>query len=155
MYQRILVPLDGSTLSEAVLPHAEKLARALNVEIVLLHVEVTPAPEFAPRTSPFAPQPEEFKIMHADEKNYLKTMCSKLEHDGLRATYLLREGMVAETIMEAAETMQADVITMTTHGRSGILRLLLGSVAERVVHRSKIPVMLIRPTGNSRKRQDF
>ena len=97
MYQRILVPLDGSTMSEAVLPHAEKLARALNVEIVLLHVDVSPAPIFEPHESPLA-QPEEVKVMHADEKNYLKTVCAKLEREGLRVTYLLRDGIVAETI---------------------------------------------------------
>jgi len=87
MYQRILVPLDGSTTSEAVLPHAEKLARALNVEIVLLHVDVSPAPIFEPNESPFA-QPAEVKTMHADEKNYLKTVCANLEREGLRVTYL-------------------------------------------------------------------
>ena len=130
MYQRILVPLDGSTLSEAVLPHAEKLARALNVEIVLLHVDVSPAPTFDPHESPLGPQPEEVKIMHADEKHYLKTMCSKLESEGLRATYLLRDGMVADTILETAEIEQANLIAMSTHGRTGMLRLLLGSVTE-------------------------
>ncbi len=145
MYQRILVPLDGSTTSEAVLPHAEKLARALNVEIVLLHVDVSPAPIFEPNESPFA-QPEEVKTMHADEKNYLKTVCANLEREGLRVTYLLRDGIVAETILEVAEIERADLIAMSTHGRTGILRLLLGSVAEQVVHHSKIPVMLIRPT---------
>jgi nucleotide-binding universal stress UspA family protein len=145
MYKRILVPLDGSTLSEAVLPHAQKLARALDVEIVLLHVDVSPAPEFDNHTSPFAPQPEEFKKMYVDEKAYIKNMCAKLERDGLRTTYLLRDGAVAETIMEVAEIEKADLIAMSTHGRTGMLRLLLGSVAEQVVHHSKIPVMLIRP----------
>jgi nucleotide-binding universal stress UspA family protein len=147
MYQRILVPLDGSSLSEAALPHAEKLAHALNIEIVLLHVDVSPAPEFDPHTSPFAPQSEEIKKAHADEKIYIKTVCAKLEGEGLRATFLLRVGAVAETILETAETMQTDIIIMSTHGRTGVLRLLLGSVAEKVVHQSKIPVMLIRPTG--------
>jgi len=146
MYQRILVPLDGSIFSEAVLPHAENLARALNVEIVLLHVDASPAPIFDPHESPLA-QSEEIKVIRADDKNYLKTMCAKLEDKGLKVTYLLREGMVAETIMEAAEIEQADLIAMSTHGRTGMLRLLLGSIAEQVVHQSKIPVMLIRPTG--------
>ncbi len=147
MYQRILVPLDGSIFSEAVLPHAEKLARSLNVEIVLLHVDASPAPIFDPHESPLEPPPVEVKVMHADEKHYLKTVCAKLEDNGLKVTYLLREGMVAETIMEAAEIEQADLIAMSTHGRTGMLRLLLGSVTEQVVHQSKIPVMLIRPTG--------
>lgn len=147
MYQRILVPLDGSTLSEAVLPHAEKLARALDVEIVLLFVDVSPVPAFEPQTSPFAPLLEEVKIIRADETSYIKTMCADLERKGLRVNYLLRDGVVADTILEAAEIMQVDLIIMTTHGRTGMLRLLLGSVAEQVIHRSKIPVMLIRPTG--------
>ena len=66
MYQRILVPLDGSTTSEAVLPHAEKLARALNVEIVLLHVDVIPAPHLNLTRVTAPPQPEEVKI-HASQ----------------------------------------------------------------------------------------
>ncbi len=145
MYQRILVPLDGSEMSEAVLPHVRKLAKALDVEIVLLHVEVTAVPEFNPYMDPLAPQTLDVKQMQADEKAYIKQMCGKLENDNLRATYLLREGPVAETILDAAEVMQADIIAMSTHGRTGMLRLLLGSVAEQVVHQSKIPVMLIRP----------
>jgi nucleotide-binding universal stress UspA family protein len=149
MYKRILVPLDGSVISEAVLPHAEELARALDIEIVLLHVEVSPAPEFDPHTYPLAPLPEGVKEMHKVEKSYIKTVCSKLEREGVRATYLLREGPVAETIMDAAEVMQANLIAMSTHGRTGMLRLLLGSVAEKVVHHSRIPVMLIRPAANS------
>ena len=145
MYQRILVPLDGSTLSEAALPHAEKLARALNVEIVLLHVDVSPALTFESQTSPLAPLPEEVKIMRTDEASYIKTMCTGMEHKGLRVNYLFRDGVVADAILEAAETTQADLIIMSTHGRTGLLRLLLGSVAEQVVRQSKIPVMLIRP----------
>jgi nucleotide-binding universal stress UspA family protein len=73
-------------------------------------------------------------------------VCANLEREGLRVTYLLRDGIVAETILEVAEIERADLIAMSTHGRTGILRLLLGSVAEQVVHHSKIPVMLIRPT---------
>jgi nucleotide-binding universal stress UspA family protein len=147
MYQRILVPLDGSNLSEAVLPHAENLARTLNAEIVLLYVDVSPAPTFDLHESPLVPQPVEVKIMHTDEKNYLKTVCARLEHEGLRVNYLLRDGMVADTIIKTAEVEQVDLIAMSTHGRTGMLRLLLGSVTEQVVHCSKIPVMLIRPTG--------
>jgi nucleotide-binding universal stress UspA family protein len=145
MYQRILIPLDGSAMSEAVLPHAKKLSLALNAEIVLLHVEVIPVPEFNAYASPLAPQSEDVKQMHTDEKAYIKHVCVMLESEGLRATYLLREGLVAETILEVAEVMQADLIAMSTHGRTGMLRLLLGSVAEQVVHNSRIPVMLIRP----------
>ncbi len=111
-------------------------------------MDVTPAPEFDPHTPPHAPPTEEIKNLHADEKSYIKLTCAKLEKAGVNATYLLREGPVAETIMEVAEIMQADIIAMSTHGRTGMLRILLGSVAEQVVHESKVPVMLIRPHGD-------
>lgn len=144
MYERIIVPLDGSIFSEAVLPYAKNLAMALNSEIVLLHVEVSPVPEFDPHAPVLSP-PEEIKNIRADVKTRIKAICSSLENDGARANYLLREGPVAETILDVAEIMQADLIAMSTHGHTGMLRLLLGSVAERVVHHSRIPVVLIRP----------
>lgn len=144
MHKRILVPLDGSVFSEAVLPHAKSLAQALDAEIVLLHVIAKPAREFESQASPFKP-PVELKKEKEEFQGYIKTTCSKLEKDGVRATYLIREGVVAETILEAAEVMQADMIAMSTHGRTGLLHLLLGSVAEQIVHRSPILVSLIRP----------
>lgn len=144
MYQRILVPLDGSISSEAVLPHAERLARELNAEIVLLHVRVTPAPQFDTHVSPFAPELKEIRQARADDKFYIKAVCNRLEDDDLRATYLLRDGPVVETIIEVAEVMQADLIAMSTHGKSGAKLLLLGSVTYQVVRNSPIPALVIR-----------
>jgi nucleotide-binding universal stress UspA family protein len=144
MHKRILVPLDGSDFSEAVLPHAQSLAQALDAEIVLLHVIVEPAPEFALPTSPLSP-PIEVKKEKEKSREYIKAVCYKLEQEGLRVTYLIREGAVAETILDAAEVMQADMIAMSTHGRTGLLHLLLGSAAEQVVQKSPILVSLIRP----------
>ena len=145
MYQRILVPLDGSEFSEMVLPHAERLARALNVEIVLLHVDIHTSPDCDPHIPALEPIIEELRRKIAAEKAYLDRICSKMEDKGVRATYLLREGDVVATILETAEIMEADLIAMSTHGRTGVLRLPPGSVAEKVVHESKIPVLLIRP----------
>ncbi len=147
MHRRILVPLDGSDFSEAVLPHAQSLAQALDAEIILLYVVAEPSTEFDPHTSPFSP-PVEIRNTKAEAREYLKAACSKLEREEMRATYLIRDGAVAETILEVAETMQAEMIAMSTHGRTGMLRLLMGSVAEEVVHRSPILVALIRPQAN-------
>ncbi len=144
MYQRILVPLDGSISSEAVLPHAERLARELNSEIVLIKVRVTPAPQFEIRVSPLAPESKRVQQARADDKFYIKSVCNRLEDEGLRATYLLRDGPVAETIIDAAEVMQADLIAMSTHGKSGAKLLLLGSVAYQVVRNSPKPTLVIR-----------
>jgi len=144
MYKGILVPLDGSHFSEAVLPHIQTLAQTLDAEIILLHVNVEPSAEFDPLSSPLSP-PIEIKKIKVKTKEYIKKVCANLEKQGVRATYLIRDGAVAETILEVAETMQADMIAMSTHGRTGMLRLLMGSIAEQVVHRSQILVALIRP----------
>jgi len=144
MYKRILVPLDGSSLSETILPHAQSLAQALDAEIILLHVNVEPSEEFATPASPLAP-PIEIQKTHAEAKEYIKAVCTKLEKEGLRATYLIRDGGVGETILEAAEVMQADLISMSTHGRSGVQRLLLGSITEWTIKHSPLPVMVFYP----------
>ncbi len=143
MYKRILVPLDGSKLSEAVIPHVEIIAIGLNCEIILLHVIPMPLPVFDPPTSPF-----DHNLLRNQEKDatrYLKDLCAKIELDEARVTYLVREGGVAETILEVADTMQADLIAMSTHGRSGPSRWLMGSITDRILRHSPIPVLAIRP----------
>lgn len=144
MYKRILIPLDGSALSETILSHAQSLAQSLDAEIILLHVIVEPPAEFIPPVSPLSP-PIEIKKEHAETKGYLKDICTRLEKDGAHATYLIREGAVAETILEVAEIMQADLIAMSTHGRTGGKRLLLGSITDWAIKNSPLPVMVFHP----------
>lgn len=143
MYKRILVPMDGSPLAEAVLPHIQPLAQAFDTEIILLQVLVEPADAFAVRSSPLSP-PGSVRKIQSKTKAYLKKVCAKLEKDGMRATYLIREGGVPETILDVAEVMQADVIAMSTHGHSLTRLFLLGSVTYQVVRRSPLPVLVIR-----------
>ena len=143
MYKRILVPLDGSKLSEAVLPHVEEIAKGLNCEIVLLHVVPLPVPVFDTPTSPF--DHNLLRDQENEAKRYLKEMCAKLELDEARVTYLVREGDVTQVILETAQDQQVDLIAISTHGRSGALRWLLGSVTDRIVRNSPIPVLAIRP----------
>ena len=71
----------------------------------------------------------------------------ELKAAGFKASTLLRVGSVAEVILGVAEELDVDVIAMSTHGRTGPARWLLGSIAERVVHNSKVPVLLIRASG--------
>ena len=143
MYKRILVPMDGSSLAEEVLPHIRPLAKSFNTEVVLLQVIVEPAEAFAVPTSPLAP-PKSVRRTHTKVKTYLKKVCAGLEKDGINATYLIRNGGVAETILDVAKIMQADVIAMSTHGHSPTRVFLLGSVTYQVVRRSPLPVLLIR-----------
>ena len=143
MYKRILVPLDGSPLSEAVLPHAQSLAQSEGAELILLRVAVNPGAEFS--FSDPALASELIKAMETESKMYLQNLCSNLQSAGVRAAYLMRDGPIAETILEVSSAMKADIIAMSTHGRSGLQRWLMGSIADRIVHHSPVPVLLIRP----------
>jgi nucleotide-binding universal stress UspA family protein len=146
MYERILVPLDGSPLSESILPYVQSLAKTLNAELVLLHVIVKPDEVFDDlNPSPLAPKPDKEAEVRREMTSYLKNLCAKLEKEDVRVTYLLREGLVAEKILEDTDIMHADLIAMSTHGRSGVRRLLMGSITEWMIKNSPIPVMVIHP----------
>ncbi len=143
MYKKILVPLDGSSLAEAVLPHAQALAKSENAEIVLLSVPMVPSIDYLARTPALAN-----KIIEDTEietEKYLEKEEARLKEEGAKVTSLIREGPIPEMILKVADEVHADVIAMSTHGRSGIQRWLMGSVADRVVRHSHIPVMLIHP----------
>jgi len=142
-YKKILVALDGSELAEAALDHAQKLASDPESEIVLLRVSVDPAAEFSFSDPHIANNI--IQELETETLSYLQSVRSKLQRAGFRASFLIHQGAIAETILQTAAEIQADVIVMSTHGRSGVKRWLLGSVADRVVTHSDIPIMLIRP----------
>ena len=143
MYKRILIPLDGSTSAETVFPQIQPFIQAFDPEIILLQVLLEPHEEFAVPTSPLTPHKSVRKSQNK-AKTYLKKACAKLEKDGMRATYLIREGGIPETILEVADIMQADLIAMSTHGHSRTHLFLLGSVTYKVVRHSSLPVLVIR-----------
>lgn len=143
MYKKILVPLDGSPLAEAVLPHAQALAKSEDAEIVLLRVPLTPNIEFLSRNPTIAEKMIE--DVEKQTEGYLQAEVEILKKNGAKVSSIMREGSIPETILAIADETHADVIAMSTHGRSGIQRWLMGSVADRVVHHAHIPVMLIHP----------
>jgi nucleotide-binding universal stress UspA family protein len=143
MYKKILVPLDGSKLAEAVLPHAEALAKSENAEIIILRVPTTPASEFMARDPSVASMIRQSVMEEAEE--YVHDKVGTIEEEHIKATGMTREGPVPEMILEVADETHADMIAMSTHGRSGIQRWLMGSVADKIVHHAHIPVMLIHP----------
>lgn len=143
MYTKILVPLDGSTLAEKVLPHAQALAKAEGAELVLLRIPLPPSPEFFARNPGLGVSIiEDAEI---ETETYLQKEVSELQKQGAHVTSMISEGPVPDTIIAVAENIHADLIAMSTHGRTGIQRMLLGSVADKVVNLSPIPVMLIHP----------
>jgi nucleotide-binding universal stress UspA family protein len=145
MYRKILVPLDGSKVAEGVLPHAKSLAYSEGAELILLTVGANPAMDFAFSDPGLA----QSALLEQEErsKKYIAGIEDQLKSAGFKTSTQLRVGSVAEMILEVAEELQVDVIAMSTHGRTGPARWLLGSIAERVVHNSKVPVLLIRATG--------
>lgn len=145
MYRKILVPLDGSKTAEGALPHAKALAYSEGAELILLNVAANPALDYVFADPGLAQRAEEDQ--EARSKKYMAEVESQLKAAGFKVSTLLRVGAVADTILEVAEETQVDAIAMSTHGRTGPARWLLGSVAERVVRNSKIPVLLIRATG--------
>lgn len=144
-YKRILVCLDGSALAETALPHAQMLASDEDAEILLLRVSVNPAAEFSFSDPGIANNIIE--EMEAETLAYMQSARGKLQKAGFRTSFLIRQGAIAETILHVAVECQADVVVMSTHGRTGPARWLLGSIAERVVHNSRVPVLLIRAAG--------
>ncbi|MFN8401037.1 MAG: universal stress protein [Anaerolineales bacterium] len=142
MYKKILVPLDGSKVAEGVLPHAKSLAYSEGAELILLTVTSNPAMDIVFSDPGIA----ETAILEQQEmsKTYISSIENELKAEGFRVSNLMRVGSVAEVILGVAEELGVDVIAMSTHGRTGPARWLLGSVAERVVHNSKVPVLLIR-----------
>jgi nucleotide-binding universal stress UspA family protein len=131
MYKKILVPLDGSPLAEAVIPHAQALAKSEGAEIVLLRVAVTPDADL------FVRNPVEgehiVKVLEEEAQSYMEAEVSKFQNEGVKVTGITRDGTVPDTILDVAEETHADVIAMSTHGRTGVQRLLMGRDRKSVV----------------------
>ncbi len=137
MYKKILVPLDGSKLAEAVLPHVREMAKILDAELILLRVALAhPLPGI---------DPIEAEVRVVEEATaYLEEMEGRLKGEGLHVSTAVRYGRAAEEILEHAKDNRVDLIAMSTHGRSGLGRLLMGSVAETVLRHASVPVFLVR-----------
>ena len=138
-FERILVPLDGSECAEIVLPKVEKLATDLKASIAILRVAYA-------HTFPGAdPTEAEVKVVREAEE-YLRKIEERLKAKGLKVDSHVRYGNDADEILDHAAQKDIDFIAMTTHGRSGVKRFLLGSVAEKILRHSPKPIFLVRCT---------
>lgn len=150
-YQRIVIATDGSKVSDSALIQAIDLAKSLDATLSVLHI----ANEFPAKDFIFAKQFVHYQeaIKHHGEEILKKSIHLCHEND-LRAETLLIEIIdkpegVPDKIIESILSLKADLLIVGTHGHSGINRFLLGSVAEEIVRRSPIPVLLVRPKGNT------
>ena len=137
-HQRLLVPLDGSVTAESVLPEVAKLATAAKAEICLIRVVYSHFNEL--RVNPLAHQAK----MVREAEQYLAKVKDRLERQGFIVESWVWYGPdPAKEILNHIEFFGTDLVVMATHGRRGLKRLLMGSVAEKVAHHTVKPVMLV------------
>lgn len=131
MYEKILVPLDGSPVDRAIIDHVTKLAAIHKSTVILIRVA-----HYHTRDA----QAHELQTAQA----YLDTVQAELNRQGIATETILDHGEPAETILAHAEFMGCDLIAMATHGHRLLGDLLFGSVASELRHRTSIPILLIR-----------
>ena len=141
--RRAIVPLDGSMVAEAILPSFLPMAQRLGVEVVLVRIVVT-AISTALEDKRHAG--ESIERVRQEAIEYLRSVAALPMFGGLRVITTVRTGEAAVEIIQAAHELHADLIAMTTHGRTGLRRLLFGSVAEAVLRTAHVPVVIVRAT---------
>ncbi|MBI2872262.1 MAG: universal stress protein [Chloroflexi bacterium] len=163
MYQRILVPLDGSELAERVLPHATALASRMGAELLL--VQVVPLSSQlamlaagnievgAAGGAPLAAMAEAEEAEAKRASEYLESVAERLRREGLEVQWEVRRGTAAAAIIDCAMEHDVSVIAISTRGRSGLGRLVFGSVADAVLRQSGKPVLVIKPAPSSPQRE--
>lgn len=145
MFNKVLVPLDGSEFAECSLPVVKNMAREGSVkEIILLTVAVIDIPhDDIGKDFDF---PTYWGAQLEKSKQYLADVQAKLSREGIKAeTVVIEVGWPAQVITNFAQKNGADLIVITSYGNTGLKNLMFGSVALRVLHDAHIPVLLIRP----------
>ena len=151
MYNKILVPLDGSKLAECVLPHVEALAKGCQVkEVEFVRVF---EPFRMPTSGEFVMSEKDIAKLDAEHKaeaeKYIQEVAKKIHGNGVKTTgtVIKKNESVAEDLAEFAKKGGADVIVIATHGRSGPSKWVWGSVADRTLRSSCVPVLMVRAPG--------
>ena len=146
-FRQILIPLDGEVLAEHILEHALALGAVMQATYSLLRV-VTPVTllEPAPFTTPTDLDPDATIRDETEAQRYLQTIATRLQPDVLDVrTQVVVAQQPAAAILEQIRARQIDLVAIATHGRGGLARMLLGSVADKVIRGAEIPVLLYRP----------
>lgn len=141
MYSHVLLPVDGSSFSEQAIPYAGAIARraGARLHVVLVHTPLARHAADIAVTPLFGEWEDRFREREA---RYLEDLVERLRADGLDAVASRPEGDVAPRLIERAKK-DADLLVMATHGRGGLERAWLGSVADEVVHHVRLPVLLV------------
>jgi nucleotide-binding universal stress UspA family protein len=153
MYKKIMVPLDGSELAECVLPHVQAIASGCKITTVVFVRVVDPAKLSAilPAQGELGYQEKNRRELQLQRRktaeDYLKKIVADTAIENAETHYEVLEGKVAETLADWAEKNSVDLIIIASHGRSGISRWMMGSVAGRILHSVCAPVFMIRAPG--------
>lgn len=152
MFKKILVCLDGSTLAEQIIPYAIEQAAHFNSEITLFRAVNVPAtiyttpPVMAPGEAvPPTPTPEEIRELENEARLYLENWVERLREKKVKVDCATRKDAPAVAIINFAADNDTSLIAMATHGRSGLSRTVMGSVADEVIRKSNLPILVIRP----------
>jgi nucleotide-binding universal stress UspA family protein len=141
-HRRVLVALDGSPTAEAVLRFLLEIAGPLDMTVVLIRV-LEPIPPMVIEGVRHMVL-EDVGSRRRDAEEYLAPIAAALRAQGVDVSWQVRRGRAAEEILAAAAESNVDLIAMATHGRTGLGRLLFGSVAEAVLRQAPVPVFMIR-----------
>ncbi|MBM4331248.1 MAG: universal stress protein [Deltaproteobacteria bacterium] len=148
MYQKIMVPLDGSELAECVLPHVATLAEGSQIRTIVFVRVVEP---FHRPTGDYVINEEQAQKIEAEHmrvaETYLKKLVERLNYKAVNIQSRILFGRVADNLAEFAEKNEIDLIIIATHGRSGVSRWVFGSVADRILRSSCVPILMVRAPG--------
>jgi nucleotide-binding universal stress UspA family protein len=150
MYKKIVVPLDGSAFSECSLPHAQAIASGCQVpSVVLLRViEPLSSETISALAQAGGDLLREVEMQNKVEaRDYMAKMGNNLKKQGFTVETVTIEGRPEEQILKYVEDNHADLIIITTHGRSGPSRWIFGSVADKIMRHAVVPVMMVAPAG--------
>ena len=159
MYQKILVPLDGSELAESVLPHVESMVEAGTGEVILTtvtervdarsyKVRIAPTDQTMPAAVPVVRMPVAVGKMQRQGQRYLDRIAKRLTKKGANVRACVLLGNPADEIRSLAEEEGVDLIIMSSHGRSGHSRWALGSISDKMLRASHVSMLLVKPTGS-------
>jgi len=146
MYQRILVPVDGSATSDAGLAEATQLARLTGAQLRLLHV-VDDMPMIMSGDTMGAMAGDVFDLLRKNGERVLQAACTRVKAAGIAVDTKLYDsfdGRLSDRVVQEVAEWPADLIVLGTHGRRGVGRMLLGSDAEQVLRTATVPVLLVR-----------
>ncbi|CAB1056779.1 hypothetical protein D1BOALGB6SA_1518 [Olavius sp. associated proteobacterium Delta 1] len=150
MYKKIMVPLDGSELAECVLPHVEAFIEGCQVNHFVFVRVVEPPATFYSGDYPISPEVMKERETAGEKiaRDYLDQVVSRLAYESTELHSEVLVGNVADSLADFAEIKEFDLILIATHGRSGVNRWVRGSIADKVLRSSNIPVLMVRAPGS-------